>query len=189
MKVLYWNARGVGNLDTRPVLQNLCMSTKPDFLFISEPWIPVDKFPVALWKKLKLFMVNSRESDIPNLWGLCAEHLCPQVVNVSHQQISLSLLCDNTPIYISAVYACTTHTQRRQLWLELANLQQSHVGPWCFIGDFNSVLGAHEKKGGGLPLRASCEEFRSWSESGHLTHLLTRGVDFTWSNGRRGAFG
>lgn len=43
----------------------------------------------------------------------------------------------------------------------------------------------HEKRGGNLPLAASCDDFRAWSDSFRLTHLLTRGAKFTWTIGRR----
>lgn len=36
-------------------------------------------------------------------------------------------------------------------------------------------------------MQVSCDEFRSWSDCGNLTHVLTRGADYTWANGRRGA--
>lgn len=65
-------------------------------------------------------------------------------------------------------------------------LQQNHPYPWCFVGDFNVVLGAHEYRGKGFPLQAASDEFRLWSESFALTHLLTRGAFYTWSIGRRG---
>lgn len=68
--------------------------------------------------------------------------------------------------------------------MELASLQQANLGPWCFIGDFNAILGAHEKRGGRLPPIASCEEFRAWSDSCNLTHISTRGAAFTWFNMR-----
>lgn len=46
MIVIYWNARGLGNHETRLVLHNLCVKHKPDLLFLSEPWIDIDHFPV-----------------------------------------------------------------------------------------------------------------------------------------------
>lgn len=54
------------------------------------------------------------------------------------------------------------------------------------MGDYNAILGAHEKRGQNLPLRISCDDFRAWTDSCILTHLVTRGAEFTWSNGRRG---
>lgn len=57
-------------------------------------------------------------------------------------------------------------------------------GPWCYIGDFNSVLGAHEKRGGRLPTQASYDVFKAWSDSCNLTHIMTRGAAYTWSKNR-----
>lgn len=48
------------------------------------------------------------------------------------------------------------------------------------------VLGSHEQRGGNLPLKIASKRFKLWTDSGQLTHLLTRGAQFTWSNGRRG---
>jgi len=39
MNVLYWNARGIGNSDTRVALKNLVMSQKPMLIIIAEPMI------------------------------------------------------------------------------------------------------------------------------------------------------
>lgn len=60
MKVLYWNCRGLGNLNTRLVLKKLCDSQKPVFLFIAKPWISIDQVPTSFWSKLNLkpFAVN-----------------------------------------------------------------------------------------------------------------------------------
>ncbi|MCH96033.1 endonuclease/exonuclease/phosphatase family protein, partial [Trifolium medium] len=55
-----------------------------------------------------------------------------------------------------------------------------------FVGDFNAVLGAHEKRGKRLPPQISCEDFLLWTNANHLVHLNTIGVHFTWANGRAG---
>lgn len=48
--------------------------------------------------------------------------------------------------------------QCRLLCVDLCTLQHNNVGHWCFIGDFNAVLGAHEKRGGNLPLQVSYDD-------------------------------
>jgi hypothetical protein len=58
--------------------------------------------------------------------------------------------------------------------------------PWCFIGDLNSILGAHEHRGQFTPARIPMEECHSWTNSTNLLHLPTRGAEFTWSNRRGG---
>jgi len=54
-------------------------------------------------------------------------------------------------------------------------LQSQHVLPRCFIGDFNSNLGAHEHRGNFNPTRLPTEEFQSWTDSNNLIHLPSRG--------------
>lgn len=175
--MLYWNIRGIGNLDSRLILQKLCVSQRPDFLFIAELWIDFDRVPCSFWRKLnlKLFVTNTRDNSIPSLWGLCLMNLTPFVISVTSQQVSFSVDWDCQKVFVSAVYASTCYILRRQLWMDLASLQQNHPSPWGFLGDFNAVLGAHEKCGGRLPLMASCEDFRGWTDSCFLTHLVTRG--------------
>jgi len=56
--------------------------------------------------------------------------------------------------------------------------------PWCAIGDFNSILGSHEHRGACQPIRAPMNEFCDWSNINNFIHLPTRGVQFTWSNGK-----
>lgn len=189
MKILYWNVRGLGNLDTRLVIKKLCLTHKPDILFLSEPMIPLEQVRTGFWKylKLKVIAVNNRGNLLPNIWCLCADHVSLNVISISGQHLSCSINVDNQVIYISAIYASTSYSTRRQLWNELTSLHHTYQGPWCFIGDYNTILGAHEQRGTHLPLRISCDEFRNWTDSGNLTHLMTRGAQFTWSNGRRGA--
>lgn len=85
---------------------------------------------------------------------------------------------------VSAVYAFTNYNQRRNLW---RNLQTQHQLPWCFIGDYNVIIEAHEYQGAFQPARLPMNEFLQWSSNNHLIHLPTRGAFFTWSNGRRGS--
>lgn len=92
---------------------------------------------------------------------------------------------EDQQLFISAVYASTNYLTRRNLWSELENLKANNHGPWCYIGDFNVVLGAHEVKGSHLPRKTPCDDFKAWTETYNLLHLPTRGAEFTWSNGRK----
>ncbi|XP_019431828.1 PREDICTED: uncharacterized protein LOC109338930 [Lupinus angustifolius] len=74
----------------------------------------------------------------------------------------------------------------RPLWYDILSPISANNGPWCCIGDFNSVLGANECRGASLPNRLACDDFKMFSELGNLHHILTRGAEFTWSNRRRG---
>jgi hypothetical protein len=106
---------------------------------------------------------------------------------LSEQHVAFSLTFDHRTCYIDAVYASTSHVERRRLWAELSLLFSNFVAPWCVIGDFNAVLGAHEKYGRCPPNKTSCDEFSSWTNQNQLIHLDTIGSQLTWANARGGS--
>lgn len=57
MKILYWNIRGIANLDSKLELSNICRSHKPDFLCISEPMVQFDVISAIFWSSLNMQLV------------------------------------------------------------------------------------------------------------------------------------
>ncbi|CAL0324296.1 unnamed protein product [Lupinus luteus] len=155
----------------------------------TKPMILAAKIKPGFWSKLglKLFICNDRDSLIPNIWGICSSDLNPTVLATSSQQVSISLKFDNKQVFVCAVYAHTQFVRRRAIWCDILNLVGSFPGSWCCIGDFNAVIGSNECRGAHLPNKTSSDEFRDFSDSAQLTHLVTRGAYFTWSNKRRGS--
>ncbi|KAG4395444.1 hypothetical protein AAZX31_20G210300 [Glycine max] len=88
--------------------------------------------------------------------------------------------------YLAGIYASTSHVVCKQLCSDLPSLQDQHLGAWCFIGNFNTILSYHEKRGGNVSSQNSCKDFHAWVEAYSLTHLHSLVPFFTWSNGRRG---
>jgi exonuclease III len=188
MKCIFWNIRGLANSPSKLALKRLIVKNKPSFVFIAEPWMNVDSFPKSWLRSLnlKVFAVNSRQQLLPNLWCLCAANLVPQVVDFDDQQISFTFDDNGKTMGISAIYASTNHMKRRELWQKLSWIQSTVLLPWVFIGDFNTILGVHEHSGSHVPAHSPMDEFLHWSDSNNLVHLPTRGMCYTWSNGRRG---
>lgn len=58
--------------------------------------------------------------------------------------------------------------------------------PWCFIGDFNTILGAHEYNGVLSAVRQPMQDFQTWTNTFDLFHIPSRGAAFTWDIGRSG---
>ena len=85
---------------------------------------------------------------------------------------------------IATVYATTYHMRRRQLWADLTHHQWCFQGPCLIIGDFNAILGAHEKRDSRSPLPLSCEDFLNWTNANLLNHLPPLGSFYTWTIGR-----
>ncbi|CAL0327859.1 unnamed protein product [Lupinus luteus] len=171
------------------MLKEFCSNHRPDLLFISEPMILAAKVKPLFWSKLglKLFICNDRDTLIPNIWGLCRSDLNPIVLASSSQQVSISLNFESKQVFVCVVYAHTQFARRRALWCDILNLIGNFSGSWCCIGDFNAVLGSNECRGAHLPNKTSSDEFRDFSDSAQLNHLVTRGAFYTWSNKRRGS--
>jgi exonuclease III len=189
MKCIFWNIRGLANSPSKLALKRLILKNKPNFIFIAEPWMNVSSFPQSWLRRLrlKIFATNCRNQLLPNLWCLCHDHLDPLVIDVDDQQVSIILEENGKSFGLSAVYASTSYIKRRELWQKLSLVQQNNNSiPWCFIGDFNTILGTHEYRGAHTPSSTPMTDFLDWTDSNSLVHLPTRGVDFTWHNGRRG---
>lgn len=124
--------------------------------------IDLDSVPSSFWSQLNLKFLNSndRGNFMPNLWCFCDINLSPAIISRSSQQLSVSFNIDDQDVFISGVYASTSYLLRRHLWSDLSALQNSFSGPWCILGDFNSVLGAHETRGSNLPLQVAFEDFK-----------------------------
>ncbi|WJX17562.1 hypothetical protein P8452_07464 [Trifolium repens] len=130
--------------------------------------------------------MNNRNNLLPNIWCLCKLNLNPTLLATNDQHVSFSFTENNVTFALSAIYASTNYLNRRELWNSLTTLQNQHNLPWCFMGDFNVILGAHEHRGRVAPARLPMQEFQSWTDSLNLLHLPTKGAVFTWNNGRGG---
>ncbi|GAU50480.1 hypothetical protein TSUD_409650 [Trifolium subterraneum] len=189
MKILYWNIRGVANSPSRLALKRLVVNNNPDFVFIAEPWMNFSDLPRGWLARmgLKMFGSNDRGQRQSNLWCFCKDSVNPIIISSNDQQVSFSFSDNNKSFCMAAIYASNDYIKRRDLWKCLSDLQQQFRQPWCFIGDFNTILGAHEHRGNAIPARAPIEDFQNWTDSNYLLHLSTSGATFTWSNGRGGS--
>ena len=157
-------------------------------MFLAEPMIPFANVPAWYWHSIDVtkFCTNNRDDLLPNLWALWGDGTSPIIIFMSSQCIALEFTWQQATIYVAAVYASNSYISRRQLWADLTHLQGCFPGPWLFIGDFNVVMGAHEKRGCRPPLASACLDFVHWTNANHLTHLPTTVPLFTWHNGRFG---
>lgn len=188
MKLLYWNIRGIVNSPSRLALKRLITKNKSDFVFIDEPWMNYDDFPSTWLNRLglKVFSFNHREDNLPNLWCICSILFELVIINKDDQQVSFKIKVGNNDFFISAIYASNSFLKRKQLWNTLQNNQTQIDAPWCFLGDFNTIIGAHEHYGALNPARPPIIDFQNWTDSNDLLHIHTRGATYTWDNGRSG---
>jgi len=188
MKCFYWNLRGLSNYPTKLALKKLLVKFKPELCFTSEPMMPINNLSPRWLHNLgvKVCAVNNRGSLLPNLWCLYSSQLSPTIINIDDQQFSIQVDLEGKSFGVTTLYASNCYIKRRQLWSAISHIQNHHKMPSSCIGDFNTILGSHEHKGIHEPARLHMTEFQQWSDLNNLVHLHTRGVSFTWSNGRRG---
>ncbi|XP_038970577.1 uncharacterized protein LOC120104120 [Phoenix dactylifera] len=90
------------------------------------------------------------------------------------------------PWVLAAVYASTEFRERRVLWEEASHLiGQGH--PLLMAGDFNCIVGSHEKMGGKpFTYKRKIKEFQEFLDSNGLVDLGFSGPQFTWCNNQQG---
>ena len=190
MKCFYWNLRGLANSPTKLATKKLLAKYKPDIYFLAEPWMHISNLSQRWLNNLglKVFAVNDRHNLLPNLWCLCKSNISPTLLDINDQSISIKIDVAGKDFGVTAVYASTCYIRRRSLWASITHLHSQHDLPWSCIGDFNTILGAHEQRSHYSPSRLAMEEFQQWFDTNNFIHLYTRGASYTWSNGRKGRF-
>ena len=182
MIVLYWNIRGLANKYSRDVLFDHIKQLSPDVVCLAEPMMNVLDFPIALLHlfNMKLYAYNIRDG-VSKIWILVKKNINnPNVVSNTDQEISIDFLLGNKSFRISFVYANVHIYARRRLWHLLQSLAPSD-SPWLLIGDFNAILGAHERRGGNLPNSTSCHDFSKMIDDIELHEITMKGAPFTWA--------
>ena len=98
----------------------------------------------------------------------------------SDQEITLDFANQTNEFCVTFVYASVLPNSRRGLSDHMRRLSSSQK-PWMTMGDFNAVLGAHDKMGGNLCNTRSCEYFALMIDDCNLEVLNTTGSQFTWA--------
>lgn len=83
---------------------------------------------------------------LPNCWGFCSSHLDPNNISSSDQHIHFTLHYNGGDFGMIVVYTSTNYMSRRHLWCHVTAEQSHYNLSWTFIGNFNTILGAHGRK-------------------------------------------
>lgn len=84
---------------------------------------------------------------------------------------------------ITAVYASPRHNGRLQLWDELRCLTDTVDEPWVVLGDFNSIMAPHKRKGGSSNFSdRNMISFCNMIQSCDLLDAGFQGSPFTWKH-------
>ncbi|XP_043698530.1 uncharacterized protein LOC122649300 [Telopea speciosissima] len=89
------------------------------------------------------------------------------------------------PFFLTCIYGDPIKANRQQVWDTISAFGAHRHDNWTCIGDFNSYLSWHEKKGGRLSSAKDMDQFRSFLNSCRLMDIGSHGPSFTWDNKRK----
>ncbi|KAK3222119.1 hypothetical protein Dsin_009144 [Dipteronia sinensis] len=106
-----------------------------------------------------LHFIGSNARGTPSMWIFGSTAFQDATIVLSHSQyVTVSANFCGIVHRISFIYASVNYITCRSLWSSLMDIAGSDV-PWLVLGDFNSVLGAHDTTGNVSTI--SCDDFRA----------------------------
>ncbi|XP_057779551.1 uncharacterized protein LOC130998134 [Salvia miltiorrhiza] len=179
MNFLVWNVRGFSD-DSKSLLKEHCRSFLPLLVGIIEPKKSLQKVRQSYWRSINLVPrhQNFRQPRRPNIWLLTSPDVQTTILLSSDQVIIVDCVWQTYSFRVAVVHGANYHVTRRALWTDLLSFVDGNT---VFIGDFNAVKGAHERRSLAAPLRSSCSEFCDFIEASDMIESPSSGIRFTWS--------
>ena len=163
MKILSWNARGLGNPDAFRQLRLLVQQHSPQVLFIMETKLvcnDVTRFRNSLHFPHGLEVPRVGFSG--GLLLLWKDNVDVTLLTCNTNIFDCYVSCDNGPSWhFSAFYGAPETNNILHTWKLLERCKDvSPLLPWLVIGDFNEILSNQNKLGGALRSEAQLDSFR-----------------------------
>ena len=189
MNILSFNSRGLGSGVKRSAIRKLTLAHKVDILCIQET---KKEF---IDKKLCQYLwgdVNASWEFLPSInaaggllciWNNDTFVVDRRIVGRGFILLEGTWTKDNKKVYITNVHAPCDIQGRRDQWEELKNLKAIYQdGPWCLLGDFNSIRHHQERISSFQSVGSSTNisEFNSWIADMEVEEVRSVGRCFTW---------
>lgn len=190
MKIISWNARGIGGGGKVGVIRDMVRKHEVVFLGVVETKA-ASVSEVIIRKMWRSYDCNWAVVNAINGGGglLCIwdkDFIIQENVRLGDRWICVKGIIQhmNFECAIVLVYGSHTVRERRQLWLDLVELKENLNTPVLIMGDFNEVL-CPEERNNGADISRSIMDFRSWVEDMGLVDLTLIGRKFTWRRGNQ----
>ncbi|XP_061336881.1 uncharacterized protein LOC133283962 [Gastrolobium bilobum] len=183
MNILTWNCRGAAKKKFKGTFTRFRKKHRVGVAAILEPRVSGKK-AISIIRSLGYtnYIVADAKGFTGGIWI---------VWNSIDVQISLQILhdqfihCwvefpDTKGFFWTAVYANPKEKNRRVLWEELKQIGRTMNDPWLLTGDFNEIVSASEKRGGGPIDHNRCLRFSNVLDSCGVMDLGGGGNRFTW---------
>lgn len=193
MKVFSWNVRGLNSSDRQRVVKSWVQSNRFTIGAFIETHVREENAAVVVeavvagWR----YETNYSRSEGGRIWVVWDPSISRIVYSKSEQMVVCGVYEPETGLSFTVifVYAYNTEIQRRSLWEELVTVSGNRLvmeAPLLVLGDFNQIRVTSEHfsiDSYQLPV-SGMREFQECLLDSGLDDLETRGVFFSWSNGR-----
>ncbi|KAM6592035.1 hypothetical protein CsatA_014640 [Cannabis sativa] len=190
MKIISWNARGLGNPSAFRHLRLLVQQQSPHLLFLMETKLPDNSVSRV---RQSLHFPNGLESPRSGLSGglllLWKDEVEITLLNMGPTFFDCYMMIENSPtVHLTCFYGAPEVNNRQVSWTLLERLADvaPHL-PWLVLGDFNEILSNSNKSGGALRCESQMDAFRKAIDKGCLHETLIEGDPFTWAKNRAAA--
>ncbi|VFQ88410.1 unnamed protein product [Cuscuta campestris] len=102
---------------------------------------------------------------------------CDQAVHCSVRWIGKTHTED-----VTFIYGHNDNGARKSLWQFLQGMYAQTSGAWCLMGDFNTILGTDDRKGGLQIILEETLDFRECINFCELEEIPKEGAYYTWTN-------
>ena len=117
MIVLYWNCRGIANIDTQHTLKDFCSRHIPNFVCIAEPLCAFDSISPTFWRSMGLHFIGANTRGTPSMWIFGSTAFQDATIVLSHSQhVTVSANFCGIVNQIYFIYASVIYITRRSLW-------------------------------------------------------------------------
>uniref|UniRef100_A0A803Q8P9 Reverse transcriptase domain-containing protein n=1 Tax=Cannabis sativa TaxID=3483 RepID=A0A803Q8P9_CANSA len=187
MKILSWNARGLGNPSAFRHLRLLVQQQSPHVLFFMETKLGIN--PITRLRQ-SLHYPNGIKSPRVGLSGglmlLWTDDVDVNLLNFGTTFFDCYMMFKGSPsFHFTGFYGAPDTTNRSAAWTLLKRFGDvAPLQPWLAIGDFNEILSNNDKLGGGLRRESQMEAFRAILDKCSLHEVPYIGDHFTWIKNR-----
>uniref|UniRef100_A0A803Q5N3 Reverse transcriptase domain-containing protein n=1 Tax=Cannabis sativa TaxID=3483 RepID=A0A803Q5N3_CANSA len=183
MKILSWNARGLGNPNAFRHLRLLVQQQSPHVLFLMETKLGsnlVTRF------RNSLHFANGLEAPRIGLSGslmlLWKDNVIVKLSHFGHTFFDCFMAFEDGPsFHFTAFYGAPAIHEIIASWTLLERLADNFSNqPWLVIGDFNEILSNIDKEGGPQQNERLMNDFRACLDHCNLNDTPYDGDSFTW---------
>ncbi|XP_028126564.1 uncharacterized protein LOC114323215 [Camellia sinensis] len=186
MKILSWNARGLGRKEKRGKVKKLLKERNIDIVLLQETKkaeLTEDEVR-SVWGRDKMeFMVVDAvgsaggllciwDPDVFQLTECCSNRRFILLSGTIFNQFNCAIL---------NIYAPNDVGSRGHLWDCLLKLKEEFPNPWCLGGDFNEIRQIADRRGCSRRDRGM-KEFNEFIDKCEVSDLPLLGRRFTWCN-------